>query len=313
VLRRVAFVAGEPSGTSAVADASRDWRSHGAFVLKANTTTDLTASPADSTAEQQPITLTATVALAADPGTHPTGTVTFYDGTTPLNDTPIDVDPTTGQEQITVPGLPPSAPGKTLLSATFRSTDGTVNDSSSAPIAYTVDPVATTPTVSGTARVGAKDTCSEPTHDGESVKYVWTADGYAVATGKTYTIGAVALHRKLGCTAMVSVGGGPASTASSTVRKIARGPTLVVKSTPRLHGHRKVGTTERVSLGKWKPAAASYKFQWYAGARRIHHGTSRKLKLTKSRAGKRLRCVVTAHRPGFANGHATSNRVKVTR
>jgi hypothetical protein len=68
-----------------------------------------------------------------------------------------------------------------------------------------------------------------------------------------------------------------------------------------------------VTLGNWHPRASSYKFQWYVGHKKIHHGAKRTLHVKRSAAGKRLRCRVTAHRPGFAKGTATTKQVKVSR
>jgi hypothetical protein len=312
-LRKIAFTGGEPTGSSTLADGSINWSSHGAFVMRANSTTDLAVSPHGSAREGQPVTLTATVALAADPSSHPGGTVTFYNGSSRLNSTPITVDPATGQAQLTLSDLPPSGPGRTVLAATFQPSDSTVNASFSAPNTYTVNPVATRPTVTGEPRVGATDTCSEPTRPGVNVAYSWVASGKAVGKGKSYTVGAAALHRFLSCRAAVSIGKGETDIATSVGRHVARGPALKVASKPKLRGPHRVGTKESVTLGKWRPAASSYQFRWYVGHHKIHHGTKRKLLVTQSEAGKRLSCRVTARRPGFAKGSATTKRVKISR
>lgn len=312
-LRRIAFSNGEPTGNPSVADTSINWTSHGAFVMKANSTTDLVVTPSGSTQEGSPITLTATVALSADPSNHPAGTVTFYSKSQPLNSAPVDVDPLTGEAQLTVPELPPSAPGKTILSASFQPTDASVNESSSAPVNYTINPVATPPSITGDARVGKTDRCVEPTRTGETAAYTWKIAGKAVATGKSFGVPAAALHQQLSCSVALSIGNGPKSTAVSKAVKVARGLALVAKSKPKLTGPHKVAKKESVSLGKWKPAAKSYKFQWYVGNKKVRAGTKRKLRLTKSEVGKHLKCRVTAHRAGFASGTATSKRVKITR
>jgi hypothetical protein len=232
-LRKIAFTGGEPTGSTTLADKSISWNSHGAFVMRANSTTDLAVSPHGSAREGQPVTLTATVALAADPSTHPGGTVTFYNRSSRLNATPIDVDPSTGKAQITVSNLLPSGPGRTVLAATFRPSDSTVNASFSAAITYTVNPVATTPKVSGRARVGAANKCNEPTRPGEDVAYSWLAGGKVVGKGKSYTVGADALHRMLSCRAALSIGKGPTSVATSASRKVARGPATRRSTTER--------------------------------------------------------------------------------
>ena len=77
------------------------------------------------------------------------------------------------------------------------------------------------------------------------------------------------------------------------------------------HGAAKVGTKESVTKGKWSPKATSYKYQWYIGSKKIKHATKSSLKLTKKDAGKKLTCVVTAHRAHYKAGSARSKGVKV--
>jgi hypothetical protein len=281
--------------------------------MRANTTTGLTVAPNGSAQQGQLVTLTATVSLSGDPSAHPQGSVTFYNKSARLNSTPIIVDPSTGEAKLTVADLPPSGPGHTVLSATFQPSDSTVNSSISPAVAYTVNPVATRPTVSGRARVGATDRCSEPTRAGETAAYSWLAGHRVVAKKRSYTVGAVALHRMLRCRVALSIGKGKSSVATSTGRKVVRGPVLKVTSKPKLRGPHRVGKTESVTVGKWHPRASAYTFQWYVGHKKIHHGAKRKLVVKRALAGKRLSCRVTARRRGFAKGHATTKRVKVSR
>ncbi len=77
------------------------------------------------------------------------------------------------------------------------------------------------------------------------------------------------------------------------------------------HGVAKVGTKEFVSKGKWSPKATSYKYQWYIGSKKIKHATHSSLKLKKADAGKKLSCVVTAHRAHYKAHKVRTKRVTV--
>jgi hypothetical protein len=82
---------------------------------------------------------------------------------------------------------------------------------------------------------------------------------------------------------------------------------------PTLAGDHRVGTRAKVSRGTWSPKASSYTYRWFVGDARIRHASRRSLRLTASERGKRITCRVTAHRKGYRNGSAMTNRVRVTK
>jgi hypothetical protein len=81
------------------------------------------------------------------------------------------------------------------------------------------------------------------------------------------------------------------------------------KPTP--SGPHKVGKQETVSKGSWSPKATSYSYQWYLGSKKIKKATHSSLKLTKSEAGKKLSCTVTAKRAHYKSATAKSKGVTV--
>jgi hypothetical protein len=105
---------------------------------------------------------------------------------------------------------------------------------------------------------------------------------------------------------------------------VSKGVTLkVIKvalkntSKPKLTSHNPnhaavAGTKERVSKGKWSPKATSFSYQWFLGSKKIKHATKSSLELKSSEAGKKLSCVVTAHRAHYKSRsvHTTSVTVK---
>jgi hypothetical protein len=310
-LFRVAFTNGQPTGAATLADASIDWTSRGAFVSRKGTTTSLAVDPSGHVKQHHNLTLTATVALASQAGTHPAGRVTFLDGTTSLGR--ANVNTRTGQAVLTTDSVPPSAPHETLLTASFNPSDSTFAGSTSPTVSYTVNPQAKVPTVTGRVRVGAKDTCVEAAPPEEATSFAWQVDGKQVATGETYKVATSAYRKDLTCSASVSMGSGPQDTATSKRLKVARGRALKAEQPPTLSGRDQVGRRETAVHGSWTPTATSYTYQWYLGSKKIPHATRKSLRLTAAEQGRRISCRVRAHRTGYTSHAVMTERVKVAR
>jgi hypothetical protein len=310
-LFRVAFTHGAPTGAATLADASIDWTSRGAFVSRKVTTTRLAVDPSSHVKQHQNMTLTATVALASQAGTHPAGRVTFLDGTTTLGRATVNTH--TGQAVLKTNAAPPSAPGGTALSASFNPSDATFAGSTSPTVSYTVNPKAKVPTVAGRVRVGARDTCVETAPSDAATSFTWQVNGKRVATGETYKVAGSTYRKQLTCTAAVSLGSGPQDTATSKQQKIARGRALKAEQRPTLAGRDRVGKKEVARHGSWTPAATSYTYQWFVGSKKIPHATRRSLRPTSAERGKRISCRVRAHRTGYRSHAVMTERVKVAR
>jgi hypothetical protein len=80
---------------------------------------------------------------------------------------------------------------------------------------------------------------------------------------------------------------------------------------PKLSGAHKAGKKEKVSKGSWSPKATSYSYQWYLGSKKIKKATKSSITLTKSEAGKKLSCRVTAKRAHYKSATAKSKSVTV--
>lgn len=81
-------------------------------------------------------------------------------------------------------------------------------------------------------------------------------------------------------------------------------PTPIVNTAkPKVTGKKQVGQTLTVSKGRWTPSPSSYSYAWKLGSKTV--GTTAKLRVTKSMAGKTLKVTVTASKAGFANGKVT--------
>jgi hypothetical protein len=222
-LYKVAFTDGEPQGAPSLADSSIDWTSLGSFVVQSTaTTTGLAVTPDAQANQNEPVTMTATVSMQLDPSSHPNGTVQFDHNGTRLGS--AAVDPSTGKATLTITTLPPTAPNGTVLTASFQPADSTAGGSDSAPVGYTINPVARIPHISGKVRVGNVAHCIEPTTADESSAYAWKINGKKVATGVAFRVPSGTRGKRLACTASIWIGAGPISKARSvnvTIRKRA--------------------------------------------------------------------------------------------
>jgi hypothetical protein len=278
--------------------------------VAATTTTTLSASPTGSAQQHATVSLTASV--TASDSTHPAGSVQFFQDGFSIGSATLDT--TTGTASVSTSTLLPSAPSGTKLTATFTPTDtASYSPSTSAPLAYTVNPVAAVPTISGPHQVGAKETCSEGSLDfGVTASYTWLASGKTIGTGSSLTVPGSAYKKALACRASVRDGSGPTSAATSTSVKVILGKPLKATRKPTLAGPHRVGTTETVRPGTWSQRRVSFTYQWLLNGKPIKKATKSSLKLSKADAGKKISCRVTAHATGYADGVATTASVKVT-
>jgi hypothetical protein len=274
-----------------------------------STTTTLTASPAGGSSQGGSVTLTATV--TASDSTHPAGSVEFDQDGQEVGT--ANTETTGGVAALTTSALLPSAPSGTVLTAKFTATDAAdFTGSTSANLNYTVNPVAKKPTLSGTHKVGAKETCNEGTLDfGVTATYAWKASGKSVGSGKVLTIPGSAYKKSLTCTVSVKDGSGPSSSSTSSAVSVTVGAKLKATSKPKLSGTHKHGKTEKVSKGKWSPAATSYTYQWLLNGKAIKHATKSSFKIPSKDKNKKLSCKVTAKKTGYTSGTSTTSSVKV--
>jgi hypothetical protein len=270
------------------------------------TTTTVTTTPTTSASQGVAVMITATI-VASD-ASSPPGTVQFKDNGTALG-SPVTVDTSGETAEFTASSL---LPGQHSFTATFVATDTvTYGGSTANAVSFLVNPVATKPTITGTAQVGRLLTCNEATTLGEATSFEWKLNGSNAATGRTYTLPGSAAKKSVTCTVTVTVSGGAPSVRTSAAKTVALGTTLKASKKPALSGAGKVGKTEKVNPGKWSPAASSYSYQWLLNGKAIKHATKSSYQLIKKDKGKKISCTVTAKKTGYGSGKATSKSVKV--
>jgi hypothetical protein len=284
------------------------------------TTTGLTASPTGSAQQNAPVTLTATV--GASDSSIPAGSVTFnsvIDGvTTALGTSPVNGS---GVATLTVSNLLPSPPSGTFamtLTAAFTPSNSSqyLPSTSTPALPYTIDPLATVPTISGAHQVGQKETCSESLPDfGVAANYTWLASGKSVGTGASLVVPGSAYKKSLTCQVTVHDGSGPNSppqTSKAVTVSLGKAPAPLKNKGPSLSGKAAVGKTMTVKAGTWSLKGVKFTYQWLLNGKVIKGATKSTLKLAKGDKGKKISCRVTATETGYANGVATTKSVKVS-
>ncbi|MDX6346924.1 MAG: hypothetical protein QOF84_1714 [Streptomyces sp.] len=177
--------------------------------------------------------------------------------------------------------------------------------------AATTLPVATGPTLSGTARTASTLTCKVTWSGATSpTSYAWLRDGKAIsgATAAKRKLTGTDYNHKIACRASAANEGGTA-TATSAAKTVAVGPELTATTKPSIKGTAKVGNKLTAKPGTWSPAATSYGYVWKRAGKAISGATKSTYKLVKADKGKKITVTVTAKRTGYAGGKATSKSV----
>ena len=159
----------------------------------------------------------------------------------------------------------------------------------------------TTPTISGTAKVGSKLTAKVAAWSpSASFKYQWYSNGTAIAgaTKSTYT----PTRWQAGTRITVKVTG--SRSGYLTVAKTSWGKTVPLLTLrvdrSRLNGPTRVGGTLVVTAGASHPVSTVKSYQWYANGSAISGATKSTYKLTVKEKGKRLTVKVTYRATGYA-------------
>ncbi|WP_181135556.1 fibronectin type III domain-containing protein [Rathayibacter sp. AY2B3] len=168
---------------------------------------------------------------------------------------------------------------------------------------------ATTPTISGTARVGSLLTASAGSWGTSAAKFAfqWKANGSVIAgaTTATYAPSSVVLGKTITVTVTGSASG-YTTTSRTSVSTAAVSAGVLTGPTPKISGTAKIGTTLTAISGTWGPSPVSLTYQWKANGAAITGATGATLKLSSATAGKAITVVVTGKKAGFTTATRTS-------
>jgi hypothetical protein len=159
----------------------------------------------------------------------------------------------------------------------------------------------TTPTISGTAKVGSTLTASPGTWGPAPVTlaYQWYRSGTAIsgATASTYKLTTTDQTK----TITVKVTG--TKSGYTTAARTSAATTAVLGSftapTPTLSGTQKVGYTLTANPGTWSPTPSTPTYQWYRSGTAISGATAKTYKLTSTDKGTYVKVRVAGARSGY--------------
>jgi hypothetical protein len=167
----------------------------------------------------------------------------------------------------------------------------------------------TTPTVTGTAKVGSTLTAAAGTWGPTPVTlaYQWYRSGVAIsgATATTYALTASDLGKAM----TVKVTGSKASyasTAKTSAATTAVAAGTLTAPTPTISGTKAVGNTLTIVPGTWGPAPVTLAYQWYRSGVAISGATASTYKLTTTDQTKTMTVRVTGTKSGYTTVAHTS-------
>jgi hypothetical protein len=169
---------------------------------------------------------------------------------------------------------------------------------------------AATPTITGTAKVGATLTANPGAWGPAPVAYAyqWKADGTALsgATASTYKPTSATLGKRITVTVTGSkTGYTAASRTSAATAAVANGTLTAVK--PTISGTVKVGSTLTANPGAWGPAPVSLVYQWMSNGTAISGATGSTYKPTSAVLGRTITVTVTGSKTGYTRVTRTSD------
>ena len=160
----------------------------------------------------------------------------------------------------------------------------------------------TTPTVTGTAKVGSTLTATAGTWGPAPVTlaYQWYRSGVAIsgATATTYALTASDLGKAM----TVKVTGSKtsyASTPKTSAATAAVAAGTLTAPTPTISGTKAVGYTLAAVPGTWGPAPVTLAYQWYRSGTAIPGATARTYTLTSTDRGTYVKVRVTGAKSGY--------------
>lgn len=168
-------------------------------------------------------------------------------------------------------------------------------------------------TLSGTVRTGSKVTCNAAwTGAGAKVAWSWLRDGSVIAgaTANSRTLTASDYKHKVSCLATVTNSAGSTRSTSAAVT-VTVGSALKATKAVAITGTAKAGYKLTAAHGTWSPKATSYTYIWTRDGKTISGATKSTYTPVKADKGHKIAAKVTARRPGWTNGSATTSAVVV--
>jgi surface antigen len=158
------------------------------------------------------------------------------------------------------------------------------------------------PTITGTAQVGAKLTTSHGSWSAGNLTfhYQWLANGNPIsgATTKTFKPTAAQLAKHLRAKVTATKSGSHSGTASTDPTPSVAPGVFVSTTAPTVSGTPQVGIQLSATTGSWSPAG-TYRFKWYANGKVIDGATSSTFTPTAAQLGDKIKVKVAAAAAGY--------------
>ena len=161
--------------------------------------------------------------------------------------------------------------------------------------------LATTPTITGTTKVGSTLTAKTGTWtSGTTFTYAWLRDGAAIsgATSSTYKLTASDRDKRISVKVTGQQSGITTVTRTSS-KTVAIAAGTLTTSTPTISGTRRAAYSLTAKAGTWGPGTVSLKYQWYRSGRAITDATKSTYKLANSDIGQTITVKVTGSKSGY--------------
>ena len=188
------------------------------------------------------------------------------------------------------------------------------------PATWFTNGTTTYPVINGRARVGVKLTVTgldwvdwfgqKPV--GYTTTYAWTRNGKKIkgATGATYRVKASDRGKRIQVSEYPRAASFVTSAfaRSSTTRKVRTGQ--LSSPRPTIRGKAKVGKRVVAKTKGWT-RGTKFRYQWFVGTVALRGATSKKLRITRSMRGSKIKVKVTGTKKGFKRTSEKSRAVKV--
>ncbi len=158
------------------------------------------------------------------------------------------------------------------------------------------------PTITGTAQVGAKLTTSNGSWSAKNLTfhYQWLANGSPIsgATTKSFKPTAAQLAKHLRAKVTATKSGSHSGTASTDPTPSVAPGVFVAGAAPAVSGTPQVGVQLSATSGAWSPAGA-YSYKWFADGKVIDGATASTFVPTAAQLGDAINVKVIATAPGY--------------
>ncbi len=171
------------------------------------------------------------------------------------------------------------------------------------------------PAISGTPKFGETLSVSDGEWDQriDSYSYQWLRQGAAIsgATAPTYTTGLADVGKQVTALVTAHPVGAPSGSAQADPVLVDEGDAAVAATAPSIEGLVAVDQVITAVPGAWDLAGLDFSYAWMADGKPMPGQTGDSLALRESDLGKVISLVVTATKPGHADGVATSGAATV--